>query len=807
MANPKEIKLINDGLAKMLDYFNKLEVSSTEASKAMAEGMAAINAEAKKGIETNKAANTTRKEGREELTLEQQQAMQLHKAKEGLAAAQTKEAQLIVKTKMQRQDVLKTQKLQIQAGKGEAKTYEQLSARYRTAAKRAKDLAVQYGANSKQAKDAINAAKDYNDELKEVDETLGNHQRNVGNYGDSLGALPGGIGGVIGSIKSMGKAILSSPIGWIVGALALAGGAMKTFFTGSAEGQERWNKTMERAKGIGAVFKDEIIKIGKSLSDLTQATEGAETGLKGFLSNFKKLSETRSAEFKNRVKEIGLLNALTESFKEQAKVVTEYYDDVSERVEENIKRADIISARQNKLRADEREQLVRRAEIQVEIADLVLLTRDLENTSNEEATSALKLATKLKQEEFNAEIGLAKERLAIKQLEMEQGSNTLEDLDEEAALKETLIRLEKTRADQTRELINRQTELQNRIKAQKKAEIAERDKYFNELETSEDDWMASVEESLKQENKLVENSLKDQEKARIEAGKKEIADFEAKEEQKKEALETAGSLVMDTLTMFAEQRLELADQSLDAANIEIAAAEKNLDRQMALAESGYANNVEMAQKGLDLAKKTQDEALAEKKRALEQKQKLEAVEQSVSIITAVANIIQGFSSIPVVGWALGVAAGASMLAAFVGQKRQAKAATQSFGDGGIIDLEGGSHASGNDIHFGNKNGKQLRAEGGEKGAIFSRRATRKYGPSIDRFVHSANKLNLEDRYTRAFDTQRLPAYVYNSASLDAPELNDIKRILTDIRNQGGNRMVDSNGRIVETKGNLTKTIG
>ena len=72
------------------------------------------------------------------------------------------------------------------ATRKELDAYQLLSKQYNEAAKNAKNLAVVYGENSTQAKNAAKTALDLNEKLKKIDATVGQHQRNVGNYSNSM---------------------------------------------------------------------------------------------------------------------------------------------------------------------------------------------------------------------------------------------------------------------------------------------------------------------------------------------------------------------------------------------------------------------------------------------------------------------------------------------------------------------------------------------------------------------------------------------------------------------------------------------
>ncbi|HHT02919.1 MAG TPA: phage tail tape measure protein [Bacteroidales bacterium] len=91
--------------------------------------------------------------------------------------------------------------------------YQQESARLLELTKRAKDAAVQYGVNSKQAKSLRLEQQKLDKSIKAVDSSLGIHNRNVGNYGSALQGVAGkllGAFGIVGGIQLLSKALKSA---------------------------------------------------------------------------------------------------------------------------------------------------------------------------------------------------------------------------------------------------------------------------------------------------------------------------------------------------------------------------------------------------------------------------------------------------------------------------------------------------------------------------------------------------------------------------------------------------------------------
>ena len=168
--------------------------------------------------------------------------------------------------------------------------------------------------------------------------------------------------------------------------------------------------------------------------------------------------------------------------------------------------------------------------------------------------------------------------------------------------------------------------------------------------------------------------------------------------------------------------------------------------------------------------------------AQKRQEAMNTVTQASSLVTASANLWSSFSSIPIVGPALALAAIATMWTSFAVAKIKAKQVTASqsdeYGEGGLEFLEGGSHASGDDIDLGVKNKKKrrMRAEGGEALAIISKKRTRKYKKILPDVINSLNKGTFEDKYLNAFASSD-----GLNISLNSNESVDLSKIEDDVR--------------------------
>ena len=277
-----------------------------------------------------------------------------------------------------------------------------------------------------------------------------------------------------------------------------------------------------------------------------------------------------------------------------------------------------------------------------------------------------------------------------------------------------------------------------------------------------------------------------------------------------QAWNEAVSQVVSNLQEIAQAEVDIAQAAVDAAEKRVEAAQSAYDAEVEGRNNGYANQVATKKKELQQEKKNQQE----KQKILEQAQKrqeaINTVVQASSLITASANIWSSMSSIPIVGPALAIAAIATMWTSFAVAKVKAKQATaaanQEYGEGGLEFLEGGSHESGNDIdlHQKNKEGKNMRAEGGEAMAIINKRNTRKYKKVLPDIVDSLNKGTFESKFSAAFDkVDALQAQMITVET--STDLTNLERNVEAIKKQNSERVYAlGDGRTLIIKGNVKR---
>lgn len=278
-----------------------------------------------------------------------------------------------------------------------------------------------------------------------------------------------------------------------------------------------------------------------------------------------------------------------------------------------------------------------------------------------------------------------------------------------------------------------------------------------------------------------------------------------------DALKDAVNIVIEQLQSIMDAEVELAEQAVEAAEARVEAAQKAYDAEVEARNNGYANNVATAKKELEQEKKNQQEKQKMLQAAQKRQEAMNTVTQASSLVTASANLWSSFSSIPIVGPALALAAIATMWTSFAVAKIKAKQVTASqsdeYGEGGLEFLEGGSHASGDDIDLGVKNKKKrrMRAEGGEALAIISKKRTRKYKKILPDVINSLNKGTFEDKYLNAFaSSDGLNISLNSNRSVDLSKIEDDVR---SIRKQSETKYYTlPNGTVVIQHKNVKRII-
>lgn len=275
-----------------------------------------------------------------------------------------------------------------------------------------------------------------------------------------------------------------------------------------------------------------------------------------------------------------------------------------------------------------------------------------------------------------------------------------------------------------------------------------------------------------------------------------------------DALTNVVNQTIANIQEIIDYEVQLAEAAKEAADARVEAAQKAYDAEIEARNNGYAHSVDTAKKELLQEKRNQQQKQKLLEQAQRSQEQIQTAMQTVSLITATAQLWSSLSGIPIIGHALALAAIASMWVSFAAAKIKAKQVTaksEEYGEGGLEFLEGGSHASGNDIDLGveNKKKKRMRAEGGEALAIVNKKQTRHYRKMLPGIIDSLNRGTFEDKYMKAFASSDNITATLNNNVVD---LTKLERDVSSIKKQNDTKFYSLPGITVIQYKNIRQII-
>lgn len=496
----------------------------------------------------------------------------------------------------------------------------------------------------------------------------------VGAVGKSSAVAAGGIasmGGAVGgaavgfttlktkiqttivSLKSMKVAIIATGIGaLLIGILAL-----KTAFTSSEEGQNKFNKILGIIGATVSVFTDKLASLGEFLISVFENPKQALIDFKdafvknitnrissaietiGFLgSAIKKVFSGDFSGAMDDAKSAGssYVDTLT-GVKDTIGKVTESVKELATEIIKEGKAAGVIADQRAKADKLDRQIIVDRAKANKERAELLNKAIDKEKFTLQERIGFLTEAGRLEDEITAKEIQAAKLRLDAKIAENALGLSTKEDLEEEATLKANLINLETAKLSKAKEVTSQIIALN--------AEAAAADKAIKDQKKLDDDEAQAAEDLKAAELK----TLKD-----------EIRNAEAVTEDERRALEIEKvGLHYDKLIAEAK-RLGLSTVALEKAKVNALNKfnKENSDNEIKWDELTSKEKGKIAADGLNnLASILGEETAAGKAAAI--------ASATISTFQSATDSYKSLAGIPIIGPALGfAAAGAAVASGF-----------------------------------------------------------------------------------------------------------------------------------------------
>lgn len=251
---------------------------------------------------------------------------------------------------------------------------------------------------------------------------------------------------------------------------------------------------------------------------------------------------------------------------------------------------------------------------------------------------------------------------------------------------------------------------------------------------------------------------------------------------------------------LAQAYVDLAEAKAEAAAEATDAAQEEYDKEKALLEAGYANQVETKWAEYQEKKRIQEEAEADAKAAAARMEEIETAQQMMSLVTSIANIFEVMTKLGPWGTAAAAAMSGVMLASFIAAKSKAReAATVQYGEGHAELIGGGTHASGHDSPLAYDNqGRERRVERGEVVGIFKSRAVREIGASrLIRNIDNINRGRYTELATKAIDRGSNLNMLAQSVETSHADLSKLESGVNKIARQGEKRTyVDSVGNII-----------
>lgn len=176
-----------------------------------------------------------------------------------------------------------------------------------------------------------------------------------------------------------------------------------------------------------------------------------------------------------------------------------------------------------------------------------------------------------------------------------------------------------------------------------------------------------------------------------------------------DAIKQIQDQVIAGIQAMSAARTAAADQAVADAERLVQTKEDELDREIQLAETGFASNVTLKRQELEEAKKQREKAQDEQRKAQRAQILLDSALQVSGLATSAANIFKSLSSLGPFGVAAAIASIGVMFGAFAKAKTDALRATRArYGMSGFIDsdgiVRGKTHAQG---------GEKLEVERGE----------------------------------------------------------------------------------------------
>ena len=300
-------------------------------------------------------------------------------------------------------------------------------------------------------------------------EQLAQASQNAKGLGDAMNSLPGPIGGAVSGLKKLltaAKAFIATPLGAVIAALAAALGVLKSYFSGSADGQAKLAKSTAYLGSLLDSLKDIAISIGRALSNafdnpiesikkLWEAIKkNLMTRLEGVVQQFSALGKMIKSlfsadwdglkegakEYADSMAKIGTGKSL-EDLKNGIDAAKDSMTAFAKKAKETADAMAALATREYNLRQQRSKWQIKEAGLEEEIAKARLAAYDEESTASERA-DALSKAQELITQKYQQQIAFAQEEYNITKKRNSLHESTIEDLEKEDELNANITRLQ-----------------------------------------------------------------------------------------------------------------------------------------------------------------------------------------------------------------------------------------------------------------------------------------------------------------------------------------------------------------------------
>ena len=378
------------------------------------------------------------------------------------------------------------------------------------------------------------------DELKDNEEAVGNNRRSVGDYGKALEGTP--FGSFIGGIKAIGVAIMANPLAAILGAVVGALALLKSAFTSSEEGQNKYAKAVAVLGSLLDNFTDVLANIAEAL---VGAFENPQKALKDFATLIKnniinrftgllelvpQLGKAVSQLFKgdfsgaaetaaNAAAKVALgVEDIVGKTKEASKVLSEF----AKEVKKDGEGAAAVADKRAKADIIERNLLVERARLETRIADLRLKAKQEDTVSAAERRKALIEARDLEDGLLVKEQEVLQLRFDAQKQENTFARSNKENKEKEAQAEALLFKNRTARANAERTIQRELNTVNAQVRTLEKAVLKEQEKEAKikmdlavEIANEELKSIISSNQSKLDANQFLNDELVAQEKTRL----------------------------------------------------------------------------------------------------------------------------------------------------------------------------------------------------------------------------------------------------------------------------------------------------